>query len=74
MNKRRIPGTQMILRGRVNQTDAEVAQRPAQGPHRIRQDRRRAPNRATDKQIDQLVYRLCGLTVEEIRIVEGAEK
>jgi hypothetical protein len=27
---------------------------------------------ATDKQIDQLVYELYGLTEEEIRIVEGA--
>jgi hypothetical protein len=26
---------------------------------------------ATDKQIDQLVYELYGLTEEEIRIVEG---
>jgi len=26
---------------------------------------------ATDKQIDQLVYELHGLTKEEIRIVEG---
>jgi hypothetical protein len=24
-----------------------------------------------DKQIDQLVYQLCGLTEEEIKIVEG---
>lgn len=29
---------------------------------------------ATDKQIDQLVYELYGLTEEEIRIVEGSEK
>jgi len=29
---------------------------------------------ATDKQIDQLVYGLYGLTEEEIRIVEGGEK
>jgi len=27
---------------------------------------------ATDKQIDQLVYELYGLTEDEIRIVEGA--
>ncbi|MGH7773725.1 MAG: hypothetical protein ACREQA_15980 [Candidatus Binatia bacterium] len=27
---------------------------------------------ATDRQIDQLVYELYGLTEEEIRIVEGA--
>jgi hypothetical protein len=27
---------------------------------------------ATDRQIDQLVYELYGLTDEEIRIVEGA--
>jgi predicted nucleic acid-binding Zn-ribbon protein len=27
---------------------------------------------ATDKQIDQLVYQLYGLTDEEIKIVEGA--
>ena len=27
---------------------------------------------ATDRQIDALVYELCGLTEEEIRIVEGA--
>jgi hypothetical protein len=25
---------------------------------------------ATDEQVDALVYELCGLTVEEIRIVE----
>jgi len=29
---------------------------------------------ATDKQIDQLVYELYGLTDEEIRIVEEATK
>jgi len=29
---------------------------------------------ATDRQIDQLVYELYGLTEEEIRIVEGADK
>ena len=29
---------------------------------------------ATDKQIDQLVYELHGLTEEEIRIVEGGLK
>ena len=29
---------------------------------------------ATDKQIDQLVYELYGLTAEEIRIVEEATK
>jgi len=29
---------------------------------------------ATDKQIDQLVYKLHGLTEEEIRIVEEATK
>ena len=28
---------------------------------------------ATDKQIDQLVYELYGLTEDEIRIVEGAD-
>ena len=28
---------------------------------------------ATDKEIDVLVYELYGLTVEEIRIVEGAK-
>ncbi len=28
---------------------------------------------ATDRQIDVLVYELCGLTKEEIRIVEGRE-
>jgi hypothetical protein len=28
---------------------------------------------ATDRQIDQLVYLLYGLTAEEIRIVEGDE-
>ena len=27
---------------------------------------------ATDRQIDQLVYELYGLTEEEIRVVEGA--
>jgi hypothetical protein len=26
---------------------------------------------ATDREIDTLVYELCGLTEEEIRIVEG---
>jgi hypothetical protein len=26
---------------------------------------------ATDKQIDQLVYKLYGLTDEEVRVVEG---
>jgi hypothetical protein len=29
---------------------------------------------ATDKQIDQLVYELYGLTEEEVRIVEGEQK
>lgn len=29
---------------------------------------------ATDKQIDQLVYALYGLTEEEIKIVEGKDK
>jgi len=29
---------------------------------------------ATDRQIDQLVYELYGLTEEEIKIVEGADK
>ena len=29
---------------------------------------------ATDKQTDQLVYGLYGLTEEEIRMVEGGEK
>jgi type II restriction/modification system DNA methylase subunit YeeA len=29
---------------------------------------------ATDRQIDQLVYELYGLTEEEIKIVEGSEK
>jgi hypothetical protein len=29
---------------------------------------------ATDKQIDALVYELCGLTEEEIGIVEGGQK
>lgn len=29
---------------------------------------------AKDKQIDQLVYGLCGLTEDEIRIVEGERK
>ena len=29
---------------------------------------------ATDRQIDQLVYQLYGLTEEEIRIVEGNDK
>jgi hypothetical protein len=29
---------------------------------------------ATDKQIDQLVYELYGLTGEEIRIMEGVQK
>ena len=29
---------------------------------------------ATDKQIDNLVYELCGLTQEEIKIVEGGSK
>ncbi len=29
---------------------------------------------ATDQQIDQLVYELYGLTEEEMKIVEGAEK
>ncbi len=29
---------------------------------------------ATDRQIDQLVYELYGLTEEEVRIVEGAER
>ncbi|MDA8422059.1 MAG: hypothetical protein M0Z89_01860 [Nitrospiraceae bacterium] len=29
---------------------------------------------ATDQQIDQLVYELYGLTEEEIKIVEGADK
>ena len=29
---------------------------------------------ATDKAIDALVYELCGLTEDEIRIVEGGEK
>ena len=27
---------------------------------------------ATDRQIDQLVYELYGLTEEEVRVVEGA--
>lgn len=27
---------------------------------------------ATDRQIDELVFELCGLTKDEIRIVEGA--
>jgi len=31
-------------------------------------------NEATDKQIDQLVYELYGLTNKEIRIVEEATK
>lgn len=31
-----------------------------------------APNDATDRKIDRLVYDLYGLTEEEIRIVEGA--
>jgi RNA polymerase-binding transcription factor DksA len=29
---------------------------------------------ATDRQIDALVYKLCGLTEEEIKIVEGASR
>jgi len=29
---------------------------------------------ATDKQIDRLVYELCDLTEEEIKILEGASK
>lgn len=29
---------------------------------------------ATDKQLDQLVHKLCGLTEDEIRIVEGRER
>ena len=29
---------------------------------------------ATDRQIDNLVYELYGLTEEEIKIVEGSEK
>ena len=31
------------------------------------------PIAATDKQIDQLVYELYGLTGDEIRIVEGGQ-
>jgi hypothetical protein len=31
-----------------------------------------SPDTATDRQIDQLVYQLYGLTDEEIRIVEEA--
>jgi hypothetical protein len=30
-----------------------------------------APARPTDRQIDRLVYELYGLTVEEIKTVEG---
>jgi hypothetical protein len=29
---------------------------------------------AIDRQIDQLMYELCGLAEEEIRIVEGEQK
>jgi len=29
---------------------------------------------AMDKQIDVLVYKLCGLTEDEVRVVEGAAK
>ena len=33
--------------------------------------RNRVPFEAADQQIDRLVYKLYGLTEEEIRIVEG---
>ncbi len=43
------------------------------GEVRIPQDKRflEAQIAATDREIDQLVYQLCGLTEEEIAIVEG---
>jgi hypothetical protein len=37
----------------------------------VRNDRHRAADHGTDKQIDALVYELNRLTEEEIRIVEG---
>jgi hypothetical protein len=40
----------------------------------VEQTRLKRQIAATDKQIDQLVYELYGLTEDEIRIVEGAEK
>jgi len=37
------------------------------------QDKRNRQIAATDKQIDELVYELYGLTKDEIRVVEGAD-
>jgi hypothetical protein len=34
---------------------------------------RRTPCKTTDRQTDELVYELCGLTDKEIQIVEGRE-
>lgn len=41
-------------------------------PHDEELDERQI--QATDKQIDQFVYELYGLTEEEIRVVEGIQK
>jgi len=46
--------------------------RKAKTPHEQESIQRQVA--ATDKQIDQLVHELCGLTEEEVRIVEEEPK
>ena len=56
----------------INQVDLilDLHKRTAATPQEHEQLRREVES--TDRQIDQLVYQLYGLTDEEIRIVEGA--
>ncbi|CAN5738495.1 hypothetical protein BH23ACT11_BH23ACT11_18170 [soil metagenome] len=52
--------------------DAGAAREAGGGEDRAGADGDRAPDLRTDKQIDNLVYELYGLTDEEIKIVEEA--
>jgi hypothetical protein len=55
-------GSRHILPGRCLLTEAKLPQRKTALQRQIE---------ATDRQIDRLVYELCGLMEEEIAIVEG---
>ena len=56
------------MRGRIDSTSHLAA---AKTPHEKKSLETQIA--ATDRQIDQLVYELYGLTAKEIQIVEGAD-